>query len=187
MTLCLVPRRWNVIWDPVGVRLCAVPNARIPDEQVAAEQPEPGHLDDIDRKILALLRADGRASIKSVAREVHVSRASAYNRIERMRDHGVIKGFSVLVDPMRAGFGVSAILLVQTESAGGAELLANIPGVQYAAFVTGTQDMVLLVRAKTVDELRDEIVWRLRHDPNIRSSQTMLVFQELVNEPFILP
>lgn len=57
-----------------------------------AEQPAPRPLDAVDRDILRLLQADGRASIRSVADTVHVSRANAYARINRLMEDGVIRG-----------------------------------------------------------------------------------------------
>jgi DNA-binding Lrp family transcriptional regulator len=72
-------------------------------EQMAEEGPEgrvppPRPLDVTDRAILRILRTDGRASIRSVADRVHVSRANAYARINRLIDDGVIRGFSARVD-----------------------------------------------------------------------------------------
>lgn len=70
-------------------------------------------LDSIDRDILRLLRADGRASIRSVAERVHVSRANAYARINRLIDDGVIRGFSARIDQERAGHGASAYITLK--------------------------------------------------------------------------
>lgn len=68
-------------------------------------QVPPRPLDPIDRSIMRLLQADGRASIRSVAEQVHVSRANAYARINRLIDDGVIRGFTARVNHERAGQG----------------------------------------------------------------------------------
>ena len=60
-----------------------------------------------------MLQTDGRASIRSVAERVHVSRANAYARINRLIDDGVIRGFSALVDQERAGQGASAYITLK--------------------------------------------------------------------------
>ncbi len=59
-----------------------------PDDSSALPPPRP--LDAIDQDILKMLQADGRASIRSVAERVHVSRANAYARINRLIEDGVI-------------------------------------------------------------------------------------------------
>ncbi len=75
--------------------------------------PPPRPLDAIDQDILRILQADGRASIRSVAERVHVSRANAYARINRLVEDGVIRGFSARVDHERAGHGTSAYITLQ--------------------------------------------------------------------------
>lgn len=88
-------------------------------------------LDAIDRRILRLLQTDGRASIRSVADRVHVSRANAYARINRLIDDGVIRGFSARVDHERAGQGASAYItlkIVQNSWRTVREELQALPG-----------------------------------------------------------
>ena len=52
-----------------------------------------GPLDDIDQRILAELGRDGRMSIRTLAERLHISRANAYARVQRLRETNVIKGF----------------------------------------------------------------------------------------------
>ena len=79
--------------------------------RTGAHRPRP--LDSIDQDILRLLQTDGRASIRSVAERVHVSRANAYARINRLIDDGVIRGFSARIDQERAGQGASAYITLK--------------------------------------------------------------------------
>ena len=72
-------------------------------------------LDAIDRRILAELEADGRASVSKLAERCHISRATAYARLERLQSSGVILGFTAKVDHQRAGLGVTAIVEVTME------------------------------------------------------------------------
>lgn len=65
-------------------------------------------LDDTDRHILAGLLDDGRVSIKALADKLHISRANAYTRINRLMAEEVITGFSTQLNPQRAGLGTSA-------------------------------------------------------------------------------
>src|SRR5690606_42072626 len=67
-------------------------------------------LDAIDQDILRMLQVDGRASIRSVAERVHVSRANAYARINRLMEAGDIRRFSARDDHERAWTGASACI-----------------------------------------------------------------------------
>ena len=106
-------------------------------------------LDDIDRRIVAALVADGRLSVNGLASEVGVSRATAYSRLDRLRSEGVITGFTATVDPAKVGHGIAALILVnveQNEWRSARDELLDLPGVEYLAFASGGVDFVLLVR-----------------------------------------
>src|SRR5260370_29879327 len=63
-------------------------------------------LDEVDRRIVAALRAQGRLSMRALADRLHISRASAYARVDRLERSGVITGYSAPIDPQRYGYGV---------------------------------------------------------------------------------
>ncbi|MFC5719691.1 Lrp/AsnC family transcriptional regulator [Streptomyces gamaensis] len=158
----------------------------MPDEQLAlggdaGERPPPRPLDDIDRAILRMLRADGRASIRSVAGRVHVSRANAYARINRLIDDGVIKGFGARVDQERAGQGASAYItlkIVQNSWRTVREKLRALPGAAHIALVSGDFDVLLLVHTKDNRALRELVLTRIQAMDEVLSTRTLLVFEE---------
>ena len=138
-------------------------------------------LDDVDRRIVALLRADGRMSVNEVANQAHISRATAYARLERLRSSGVITGFSAEVDPGRVGLPVTALILVNLEQRNWPSVhdaLGAIPGVQWSAFTSGTFDMAILVRMHDVKALRDVVLVQLHGLKFVKSSQTVFVLDE---------
>ncbi|MFD7289755.1 Lrp/AsnC family transcriptional regulator [Streptomyces sp. NPDC059863] len=138
-------------------------------------------LDAIDQDILRILRADGRASIRSVAERVHVSRANAYARINRLIDDGVIRGFSASVNHERAGQGASAYItlkIVQNSWRTVREQLQELPGATHIALVSGDFDVLLLVHAPDNRSLRELVLTRLQSIPEVLSTRTLLVFEE---------
>ncbi|WP_030681537.1 Lrp/AsnC family transcriptional regulator [Streptomyces rimosus] len=155
----------------------------MPDEQMANNG---GHrptrpLDTIDRAILSMLQADGRASIRSVAERVHVSRANAYARINRLIDDGVIRGFSARIDQERAGQGASAYVtlkIVQNSWRTVRAQLTALPGAAHIALVSGDFDVLLLVHTKDNQELRELVLTRIQSIPEVLSTRTLLVFEE---------
>ncbi|MGI5128331.1 Lrp/AsnC family transcriptional regulator [Pseudonocardia sp. CA-107938] len=141
-------------------------------------------LDDIDRRILAHLQADGRLSVRALAEQVRISRANAYVRLERLRETGVITGFTAVVDPARAGMGTSAYVTLSVRQSSWRELrerLRGIPEVRHMALVGGEFDVILLVRAADNDALRRVVLEQLQALPDVHSTRTSLIFEDLEN------
>ncbi|NJP99283.1 Lrp/AsnC family transcriptional regulator [Streptomyces zingiberis] len=152
-------------------------------EQMAGDgTPPPARpLDGIDRDILRILRADGRASIRSVAERAHVSRANAYARINRLVEDGVIRGFSARIDQERAGQGTSAYItlkIVQNSWRSVREQLQELPGAAHLALVSGDFDVLLLVHTDDNRALRELVLTRIQAMPEVLSTRTLLVFEE---------
>ena len=148
--------------------------------------PLPRPLDAIDLDILQMLQADGRASIRSVAERVHVSRANAYARINRLIEDGVIRGFGARVNHERAGQGTSAYItlkIVQNSWRTVREQLTRLPGASHIALVGGDFDVLLLVHTPDNKALRELVLTRLQAMPEVLSTRTLLVFEEEDLEP----
>jgi DNA-binding Lrp family transcriptional regulator len=138
-------------------------------------------LDDIDRRILVELSRDGRMSMRTLAELLHISRANAYARVQRLRDTNVIRGFRADVDHVAAGMGTSAYLTVnlrQAEWRVVGEQLRTLPGVVHIALVGGEFDVILLVRAKDNADLRRLVLDVIQGMPGVLSTRTLLVFEE---------
>lgn len=146
--------------------------------------------DEIDRQILRLLRDDGRMAISDLAKAASVSRPNAYARLKQMQRAGILKGFTASVDVKGLGLGVAAIVSLSVDQPARdtlQPLLNEIPEVEFAAFLTGETDAIALVRASSIDQLRDDIIWALEEHSAIRSTRTSLVLSEIVNRPYVLP
>jgi DNA-binding Lrp family transcriptional regulator len=155
-----------------------------------ARAQEPAGLDRIDRRILEVLRDDGRISIAALADRVGVSRANAYSRLERLRDEGVVEGFTARVNSRRMGLGIAALVLLSVRQPDWRALrteLQEMPEVEYCALTTGTHDALILVRATDVETLRDVVLERLQSLPMVQATQTIFVLDEVVRKPFVLP
>lgn len=138
-------------------------------------------LDDIDRAIIRELTVDGRLSIRTLAERVRISRTNAYARFERLMADGVITGFTARVDPVRAGLGTTAYVLISTDQNAWREVsneLREMPYVQHVALVGGDVDMMVLVRAPDNAALRDIVLSRVHAVAGVRSTRTWLVFEE---------
>lgn len=139
-------------------------------------------VDDTDRRIVAALRADGRMSMRALAEALHISRANAYARVERLHRAGVITGYTAIVDPQRLGHGLSAYVYLKISQHSWkrvSERILTIPDVDHAALVSGEHDIVVLVRTRDAASLRDLVLTQLQEMPEVQSTQTLLIFDEL--------
>ena len=138
-------------------------------------------MDDVDRRIVEALRADGRMSMRALADLVHVSRASAYARVARLESEGVITGYAAVIDPVRAGYALSAYVYLDIAQRSWKSVrgqLLSMPDVDHVALVSGEHDILLRVRARDAVSLRDVVLTRLQDIPEVRSTQTVLIFEE---------
>ncbi|GAB6902583.1 Lrp/AsnC family transcriptional regulator [Kineosporia succinea] len=137
-------------------------------------------LDEVDRRILAALHEDGRLSVRTLAEKVHVSRANAYARIERLRSLGVIRGFTAEIDYSAAGYASAYVTLTlhQEQWRDVRRQLRELPGVAHIALVGGEYDVLLLVRARDNEQLRSVVLERIQAIEGVVSTRTLLVFEE---------
>ena len=101
-------------------------------------------MDDLDQRLIALLRENGRAPLAMLAKVLRVSRGTVQNRIERLQSGGVLLGFTVRTGGGEAG-RVRAIATIAIEGGrSGAVLLAlrAIPAVRAAHTTNGRWDLV---------------------------------------------
>lgn len=160
-----------------------------PDDSSAPTGSAPGaggrttsrDLDQVDRAILAELAADGRLSVNELAGRVKVARATAYKRLARLEDDGVITGYTALIDSHAIGRDLAAVLLITISQAhwrAVRERLTELPGLEYLGMAAGRIDFVALVRVADVAELRDVVLSRLHEIDGVQDSQTLFLLDE---------
>ncbi|WP_433559075.1 Lrp/AsnC family transcriptional regulator [Pseudonocardia xinjiangensis] len=149
-----------------------------------------GPPDDVDQRILAGLRSDGRISMSALADQVGVSRATVYTRVENLLASGVITGFSAQVDPRKVGFGICTLVFVTVSPQTWSSFrrrVTEMSQVEYCAVTTGQHDAMLLVRARDVAEVHHFVTDVLATLPEIRAVESVLVMDEVVRRPYLLP
>lgn len=155
---------------------------------------EPGQIrtgpDLIDLKMLEVLRQDGRISVAALAQQVGISRANAYTRLEALRTGGVISRFTVQVDPVRTGLGICALIFVTVRQQMWPQFrsqLSLMPEVEYCAITTGQHDAMIQVRAVDVAAVHRLVSERLAGIPAVKATETVLILDEVIRRPFVLP
>ena len=114
-------------------------------------------MDEIDRRILRLLREDARAPLKTIAAEVGLARSSVRQRIDRLEREGAILGYRAELSREAAGGdGIRAFLLLrlrQTPATEALRRIAAMPAVRRFYSVTGDLDLVVEVETPTMQDL----------------------------------
>tara|TARA_R100001086_G_scaffold67416_1_gene31500 strand:+ start:670 stop:1188 length:519 start_codon:yes stop_codon:yes gene_type:complete len=111
-------------------------------------------IDDLDRKILLQLQQDGGQSLDDIAKSVGSSKTPVWNRIRKLREAGVIRQQTYLLDPEALGFEACFFVLIRTSEHDAAwqkaflKALRDRPEVQEAHRLAGDIDYILKVRVQ---------------------------------------
>lgn len=150
-------------------------------------------VDSIDAKILSRLRADARMSIAKLAAECHISRATAYTRLNRLSEAGVIQRFTIVVDPEKLGYTLSALILIVTTTEQPFDwdvaepILSELPEVQFSGELAGEYDAFILARFRDTDHLREfnrRLTAELR---GVGRTRTLILLHEGPEQLAVLP
>ncbi|GHE97886.1 AsnC family transcriptional regulator [Amycolatopsis deserti] len=135
-------------------------------------------MDALDRKIIAALRLNGRATYAELGRTVGLSASSVHERVGKLEAAGVITGYHATVNPSTVGLGVTALVGIQpTDTADDndvAKELGALPEVESCYAVAGDEAFVVKVRVPTVDEL-EHTLGRLRRIGGVARTRTTVV------------
>ena len=110
-------------------------------------------MDEIDKKIFNILQNKFRISYKDLGKKVDMAASSVHNRVQKMLEEGIIRREDTILDPMKVGFGVIAILGLSVDPLKMNEIakkIASYDEVQLAGTTTGDHDIVARVIA--IDE-----------------------------------
>ncbi|MEN0128962.1 MAG: Lrp/AsnC family transcriptional regulator [Brevundimonas sp.] len=143
-------------------------------------------LDDLDLAILRVLSVDARATFAQVGEQVSLSAPAVKRRVDRLRDRGVIRGFTVRLDPAALGWHTEAFVEVYCQgSTSPATMRAAVeqyPEVVAASTVTGDVDLVVQVRARDMRHL-EQVVERFAAEPFVSRTRSTVVLSALVRRP----
>ena len=147
-------------------------------------------MDAVDQRIVALLVADARASYADIGTKVSLSAPAVKRRVDRLRSRGVIKGFTTVVDPAAVGWTTEAFVELfctgRTTPAQITNATRQHPEVVGAYTVSGEADALVHLRAADMQHL-EQVLERLRAEPFVTSTRSMVVLSRLVDSPTAIP
>ena len=134
-------------------------------------------LDEIDQRLIAELRRDGRAALSDLADRLNLSRATVRARMERLTTKGEIAGFTVLTRGDVTEAAVRGLMMIGIEGRGGEKVmarLAGIPAVMAVHSTNGKWDLIAELATQTLLDL-DEVIHRIRNIDGVMTSETNLL------------
>ncbi len=144
-----------------------------------------GQLDDIDRKILRILRMDGRISNQKLADSVHLSPTPCWNRVRALEQAGFIEGYAALLSQRALGLPDTVLIEVTLDRHDDdmlirfGEELAKLPEVMEANLLTGDYDYLIKVAVAGTEGYERFLRQRLYKIPGIRHSRSTFVLRTL--------
>jgi Lrp/AsnC family leucine-responsive transcriptional regulator len=135
-------------------------------------------LDGIDRQLLDALQTDSKRSLKEIGAEVGLSAPSVMERVRKLENAGVIKGYHALLDARKVGLDISAFIGVSisnpTHLTEFEERVESVPQVLECHHVTGGHTLLLKVKTRNTKEL-EQLISRIRSMEGVASTETMVV------------
>jgi DNA-binding Lrp family transcriptional regulator len=136
-------------------------------------------MDSTDLQLIALLRADARASVAALAKKLKVSRGTVTNRLARLEADGVITGYTVRLRPDSQPEGIVAWTSIAVEGNQTREVIAHLlgePGVAALHDTNGRWDLLAELQAANLNELA-KVLERMRLIKGIGATETSIHLQ----------
>ena len=135
-------------------------------------------LDNTDHEIIKQLTQDGRKSYRQIAKDLNISVGTITNRINKLTETGIIKGFQIQLDYAALGYNIET--LIEIESTGNIKHVINKypENIITAHKTTGQYNTLLITRFKDTKEL-DNFLENITKEENINKTYTQLILNTI--------
>jgi Lrp/AsnC family leucine-responsive transcriptional regulator len=148
-------------------------------------------IDDKDQRILEFLQENARITNVELARAVELTPSATLERVRKLEEHGLIKGYMALLDPRSLDLGLVAFIFVRVDDMNDvlgqadktAEALAALPSVQELHHLAGEDCFLLKVRARDTDDLYRLLKEEFGQFKAIRTTRTTIVLKTVKETP----
>jgi len=138
----------------------------------------------LDRSILDLLRRNARAGYGDIGTSIGLSASAVKRRVDRLVFDGVIRGFTIQVDPAVDGLGTEAYVELFCRGTVAPEellrILSGVPEVVDAGTITGSADAMVHIRARDISAL-EVALEKVRLAPNVDHTRSAIVLSRLIH------
>ena len=137
--------------------------------------------DDLDRRIIAHLRADGRASLSRLSKALGVARGTVQNRLDRLMETGTLLGFTVRGREDYDAQSVRAVMMIEVVGKSTTQVIRRLRGIAeiYSLHTTnGNWDLVANIRASSLSDF-DRVLREVRMIDGVSNSETSLLLSSV--------
>ncbi|WP_330083540.1 Lrp/AsnC family transcriptional regulator [Methylocystis iwaonis] len=134
-------------------------------------------MDDLDRRLIAELRADGRASLSELAKRLDVSRGTVQNRLDRLIESEVILGFTVRLKSVAEDDRIRAIMMIEVAGKSTrrvVQALRGLPEIHALYSTNGAYDLIAEIEVANLAEF-DRVLSTVRSIEGVARSETSLL------------
>ncbi|MGO9078505.1 MAG: Lrp/AsnC family transcriptional regulator [Streptosporangiaceae bacterium] len=143
-------------------------------------------MEETNRKILALLARDGRMSFTELARKTGLSVSAAQQRVRRLEERGVIKGYTALIDPYQADLPLTAFVSIRPFDPASADdapqRLEHLAAIEACHSVAGDENYILKVRVASPTALED-LLQEIRAAASVSTRTSVVLSTPYENRP----
>ena len=145
-------------------------------------------IDSLDLKIITELQKNGRKPFLDIARKLAVSGGTIHQRVEKMKEIGIIQGSKIILDYKKLGFGVTVLVGVNLSHANKVleviDELKKIPEILEVHYTTGSYSLFLKIITKDIDDFHLFLIKKLQVIPNISSTESFICLNSPVLREF---
>jgi len=135
-------------------------------------------MEEIDRQILRLLSQDGRMSFTDLGRATGLSTSAVHQRVRRLEQRGVIRGYTVVIEPDSVGLPLTAFISVTPLDPAAPddvpERLSGLPDIEACHSVAGDENYILKVRVGTPGDL-EALLAKIRFEAGVSTRTTIVL------------
>ena len=147
-------------------------------------------IDSLDKEILNRLLQDARTPYLEIARQLRVSGGTIHQRVDKMREAGIIQGSTLLVDHERLGLGVTVLLGVHLHNArmvrSVIEELEALDEVVEAYYTSGNYALFVKLYVESIKDYHNFLVERLQAIEGIRFTESFICLDQPISRPLSL-
>ncbi len=145
-------------------------------------------LDEKDRELIEVLKQDSRLKVNDIAKKVKMPRTTVYHRIKRLKQEKIIKKFTAIPNYAKMGSPVTAFILVSflptmdAKQREVADEISTLKGVYEVHLISGEWDMILKVRASSMEKIGELVIDNLREIKGVGKTVTCGCFSTVKEE-----
>jgi Lrp/AsnC family leucine-responsive transcriptional regulator len=147
-------------------------------------------VEDLDRQIVRLLAGDGRMSFTDLGRATGLSTSAVHQRVRRLEQRGVIRGYRAVIDAQAAGLPLTAFISIKAVDPAAEDdapaLLADISAIEACYSVAGEEAYILKVRVASPQAL-ESLLTELRTAAGVSTRTTVVLSTPFEDRPALKP